>query len=581
MPSFIEACRCNGVRPAGIVGHRFTSRPSIVGRLLRDRRVARFIVAPAGCGKSTIAFEYASIIFGFRDMLWMDCSSPCFLRDLDGGALSGAVEQCEPAVRLVVCEDVPCLDAERASAFGSFLDGLLAGGVEVLVTCAPSADTFSHLQRDRMVLSADDLLLSDDELAELASTGTYGDRDIHAMPAALRIACLHWSDDGAKPLLDGIISEDLPQEVVSSMFVLLVLGAGDMDDVQAFLSAEKAKEACAIIARSYPFFGLDGRTAAYRAIDLPIAQLADAFGRRMAQLASGCAGLGKEALASRLADMLAERGCGERACELMAAFASKPTAAAWLIRSCRRLVAGGHGCSISLLHDTVRRSVSGVLDQLSLCKAWALYALEDMDGAAQFSKRVLRMGSSSDAQKAQALCLLVAAGDMAAAERALQRAGRLLDRLEEAVPSPADEAGLCAEAPAMLRFFEALLRMGSAAALDWQALRDALAGCDGARDAVLFCAGAYLRRLAAGEMDALAPCAEDAPDDARDRAARFAAIEEMCRFCAAAFESARRPSSSTAVTPRMSSRAGVVPDAAQPSPWNTSSSNPTPSTWAR
>ena len=124
MPSFIEACRCNGVRPAGIVGHRFTSRPSIVGRLLRDRRVARFIVAPAGCGKSTIAFEYASIIFGFRDMLWMDCSSPCFLRDLDGGTLSGAVEQCEPAVRLVVCEDVPCLDAERASAFGSFLDGL-------------------------------------------------------------------------------------------------------------------------------------------------------------------------------------------------------------------------------------------------------------------------------------------------------------------------------------------------------------------------------------------------------------------------------------------------------------------------
>ena len=46
MTRFIQQCACRGIRPASVVPERFASRPHLVSQLLRNRRVARFLVAP-------------------------------------------------------------------------------------------------------------------------------------------------------------------------------------------------------------------------------------------------------------------------------------------------------------------------------------------------------------------------------------------------------------------------------------------------------------------------------------------------------------------------------------------------------
>lgn len=528
MASFIEACKCNGVRPAGIVGHRFTSRPNIVGRLLRDRRVARFIVAPAGYGKSTTAYEYASIMFGFKGTFWIDCTSPCFLRDLDAGTLAASLSRCDAAARLIVCEDVPCLDTQRAAAFSSLLDEMLARDAEVIVTCAPSADTFTQLQRDRMVLEASDLLLADEELGERAA-GRYGDRDSGGMPDPLRAPCLQWADDGAKLLIGGVIGEELPQEVMLAMFALLALGKGGLDDIQAFLPESRAQEACSIIAAGYPFFGVDSRASSYAALELTVDQLAEAFGRRTAQFASACAHGDKDVLACRLADMLMERSRASRACELVRAFASKPAAAAWLVRSAERLLRDGEPYPLCVLHDAVRRGTSGMADQLWLCKAWALYAMGDMEAASTAAKRVLRAGSAADARKAQALCLLIAAGDVEAAQRGAQRLEPLLERAQ-CSDEGQDGAVLRPEAREMLRFLLTLQRRGALALPDWLALCARSDARSGMRDVLLICAAACLDALAQGWYE------DSEEEQGRACLEVLGGVEQLCRFCCACLE---------------------------------------------
>ena len=149
MLTYLATSACRGKRPPQFAAHRAYSRPALVSRLLRERNVARFLVAPPGFGKSSVVLEYAETVFGFNQVYWLDCTSPCFLRDLDGESIaSGLLDATEPAF-LAVFEDVPLLDGARVDAFCALLDTLLDRGCEVIVTCTPLCDAFAA-ERDRM-----------------------------------------------------------------------------------------------------------------------------------------------------------------------------------------------------------------------------------------------------------------------------------------------------------------------------------------------------------------------------------------------------------------------------------------------
>lgn len=531
MPSFIESCRCNGARPAGIVGHRFTSRPGIIGRLLRDRHVARFIVAPTGFGKSTVAFEYANIMFGFKDVLWMNCKSPCFLRDLDADLLFDAIRRLGSEVKLVVCEDVPCLDDLRADVFSGLLDELLALGYEAIVTCTPSADTFSCKQRDRMTLSGADLLLSDEELGALIPGSRYDIKEHRELPLSLRIPCLHWHDKGSEVLLQGIASEDLPNDVLLGMLVLLALGSGAVDDMQAFLSIDRAQEICSIISESYPFFGMDGQASMYRSLDVSVGQISSSFGSKISLLASSSICDGKDVLICRLSDMMLERGLSRRACELMCEFAPKPVAASWLIRVCLRLVDRGEAYPIAMLHDAVRRGGSGQLDSLSICRAWAAVMMGDVQNALLFCRRVVRSGSSTAVQKSQAICFILATGGQEDAPKMAYKLRQLLGQLEDDSTAMREDDGLYANT-AIVSKFMLCLEDGMLPAADyWGELRGSMREDTGMEGVLLFCSGVLMRRLSTSTEDGVSGVESNATEEASLRSGMLASMSSMCGFC--------------------------------------------------
>ena len=55
MSEFLEASACKGRRPDRVAIRRLVPRPDLIARLLRERHVARFLVAPDGFGKTTLA----------------------------------------------------------------------------------------------------------------------------------------------------------------------------------------------------------------------------------------------------------------------------------------------------------------------------------------------------------------------------------------------------------------------------------------------------------------------------------------------------------------------------------------------
>lgn len=117
MSDFLMSCSCRGRRPKHVASSAAHSRPHLIADLLRSRDVARFLVAPTGFGKSTVAAEYAQVVFSFRQTFWVNCESPCFLRDLDAGIIASRVAEIGGAGSLVVFDDLPRMDASRVEVF--------------------------------------------------------------------------------------------------------------------------------------------------------------------------------------------------------------------------------------------------------------------------------------------------------------------------------------------------------------------------------------------------------------------------------------------------------------------------------
>lgn len=332
MLSFLAQSACRGNRPSRFSSLRAYPRPDLVAKLLRERNVARFMVAPAGFGKSTLALEYAETVFAFDHVFWVDCASPCFLRDLDArGIVEGLVEvDGEPF--LAVFEDVPPLDSLRAELFGAVLDDLLERGCEVLITCTPASDVFAD-QIDRMLIGAGDLLLSDEEVDFARLPSDIAETPAHDVARCRRVAALAWGEADSPAFLELAASEELPADVMAAVFALLCLGSGSLADARRIVRIDD--EVARLLERSYVYVGVDRVRGAFCASPFGVPQIAQAFSDRLAHL--GAAHEDAGAFILRLAETLMDAGRCARACEVMRCLASAHVRCTWLAAQNRRL----------------------------------------------------------------------------------------------------------------------------------------------------------------------------------------------------------------------------------------------------
>lgn len=455
MTTFMQYAACKGHRPAGVAPHRHQSRPALVARLLRDRLVPRFLVAPDGFGKSALAFEYAEVVFSFEHVFWISCTSPCFLRDLDAGTLRNDMRQIDADGALVVLEDAPLLSEERAEALSSLIDCLLEDECEVIVTTTPARDGLEHLQRDRLVLDGADLLLDDEEAARNGKGELTGQRG--PFPPEARIAGLQWSDDGMGRLLRGIVQEDLPSDMMLAVWLLLALGRGTVADLARLFGDKRAEEAWEFLGARYPFLGAGTADGGFRAMAVEPAELAAAFGRRMGALARAAGSPERDELVAQVADALVERGNVARAGRLVASFAGRAAVPRWLGRRGWELLWGRAPVELCALYESVSHSKMGSRSSVNAMMAWASAQLGDGRRALEYARRALLSPEADPQARATALLAARDQGNSSVQVRTEKILRAWLEETREGqAPEPGEgsessEAPAAAPVPAALR----------------------------------------------------------------------------------------------------------------------------------
>ncbi len=404
MSGFLYSAACKGRRPKHLEDQTLVSRPDLIARLLRDRGVARFIVAPTGFGKTLLVAEYAEVVFSFRHTFWVNASSPCFLRDLDAGGMAQAIRKVDAQPSLVVFDDVPRLDSDRADAFSGVVDELLSAGNEVVATCVPSCDAYADRHRDRLKLSARQLLLSDAEAA--AAPRTSGNPS-----AGGRIACVAWGGDDGSAVLRGVVADEPSASMLLAAFLALAIGSGTPLDIRPYLAEGAAREALSRAEEDYPFLGVNAREASFAAAPIDAATLASAFSRSLGAMAARSTCDTANALVIRLANDLLGRGLGSRACAIMRVLAKKDSCALWLAERGADLLRGGCFKAAHELFAFVDKRHGSCRLALIADEAVRLAVLDDARSAAFLAENIAFARAADPAMRARMLGLAAFVGD--------------------------------------------------------------------------------------------------------------------------------------------------------------------------
>ena len=259
METYINNAACRGAVPSALEDCGMKSRRFLVAKLLSARTDARLLVAPTGFGKSILAAQYASLVFSFWHVFWLDCQDLRFLRALNEGTLDQLIHQRDPEAALVVFDDVPSLSPAQAKAFAECAGNLLVAGCEVLACSTPvCAESFVKGGAWNAVASSKALLVQSSE-QDLAST--YAKESAHAVQEdgcgqsgfVARIPAINWGEDqGAFILVRGFALDELPVEDV--LAGLLLFGAGSVPAAMLSALPVDLTPSFARLVRQYPYF---------------------------------------------------------------------------------------------------------------------------------------------------------------------------------------------------------------------------------------------------------------------------------------------------------------------------------------
>lgn len=278
MTRFILKCACRGVRPKSVELANEHKREQLVSKLMGQRSVLRAIVAPNGYGKSILAAQYGDIVFSYKEVFWISCNSPCFLRDLDKGDIASQIIQISEQPRLVIFDDIGEFDEDRQKKISAIIDELLEYGCETIATLTPLSTGFLTYQKDALIIDSEDLLVSEhDEQNKFRSL----DNESNSLDNIFKIPGLYWGNDN---YLIKILSEFLDKcstnGILKAVFYIYITQNGKLEDLKSVIT-ETEYNLLLDINKNHIFLGINECKNSYCVPKINVQTILDIYSKKL------------------------------------------------------------------------------------------------------------------------------------------------------------------------------------------------------------------------------------------------------------------------------------------------------------
>jgi DNA-binding SARP family transcriptional activator len=370
-------------------------RNGLISALLQDRTTLRVLSAPHGFGKSTLAREYAARLFSEDSVMWVDAASPDFFLGLDEDSSASALSRDSFTSGLVIIDNLPWLHEERARTLSRRIDSMLYAGVEVIVTTLPSCDCLTTLQPDRMLVRADDLLVTESECVSargIAQDGEDRALELRRWRTAKkklfgRVPLVMWgADEHAEgTCLEMLFSENLQLSFLKCMFAMLLLGNGNLDDLVQ-MGIRLRSDEVAMFVCDYPLFGIDSVSGAFEVAEFELDDLRRAITKNRLEepMLKGAVSLSDRAL-----ETLFDRGDSIRGVRILDMFSNAEHCTAWLVQRGWDLIDRGETALASTLLERCSGAVYARSRELQALHAWLVGLSGNRREACHIAERVL------------------------------------------------------------------------------------------------------------------------------------------------------------------------------------------------
>lgn len=260
MTNFIYESACRGVKPKQVELSNKTIREDLISKMMSQRNVLRFIEAPNGYGKSELAAHYADLVFSFDNVFWINCISPCFIRDLDSLDIASEIIQIDPDCNLVVFDNFINLEEERNIKFNNIVDKMIEYGIEVVVIATPFNDSFLQNQLDCLLISSEELLINENDTEQVKKQYC----SMYQIPIVLDN-----QNNGIAKLLENAVNEKLNISILLSLFYLYTFCSGSLENLRLILR-KSDMNLLKDFNEKYHYFGIDFENDSFSVPKIPL-----------------------------------------------------------------------------------------------------------------------------------------------------------------------------------------------------------------------------------------------------------------------------------------------------------------------
>ena len=337
MSVFYRKSACNGVSPVSQSLKVLYKRDHLMHRLLVDRSKVRLICAPPYFGKTSLMAQYAKEVYSFRNVFWIDASSPEFLCEIDKDGFYKAIKSMTSNKSLLVIQNLPTLDNERLLRFHGIVNKFITSEWEVLISVKPECSFFKEIDKSYSVIYGKDLLLTASEVSQLDDADLQLKYRNSMLSDCFKIPGFCWSDvKHTGDLLEQSVDDSMVRSRFAVLFISAVLQKFSYSDLQMFF-----KDGCIPvmhdITRDYPFVCLDDKAGSYECYPFEISEIKKAFSSHLSTILDLIQFSHVDELIRGLADWLMASKDYKRASKLVAEFMTCERAAVWYAENSENL----------------------------------------------------------------------------------------------------------------------------------------------------------------------------------------------------------------------------------------------------
>lgn len=415
MSVFVSRCLLDSASLPDI-NNEAKERTEILNRLVRERENIRYLIAPSGYGKTTVAVQYVKMMFPKRMIFWCDCSSPCFLRDLLTGDFADHFETALEFVPIAIFDNLPHLDSAGWKMFNELCKTVQLQGSEVLVLSTPEANDCFLNKSDLKVFKPKDFLFIDAMKPENAGVPVLCNNPLNA-----------------DKFFGSVKKDGLRRCDLLVYFTMLIYGEGSTEDIVEIADLKRVATIFRRLSSFYPHISVDEECTRFKAVGLPVEFIKRGLQFALPTIAKSSRFDTGTHLIYAMCDHLLKKGDAKRAQETLFAFCSVYECAQWGIENTLLLVDSACPSFLYKTLDLAPQQMKDIRNEIYTSELVAQFSQGDLPKVVEASKALFRSHSSSFYQRLLSCLLSIVLYDFEDRESVCSVASELVELGEEKI----------------------------------------------------------------------------------------------------------------------------------------------------